>query len=105
MAQFDVFENPNSDGAERIPYLLDVQSGLLSHLASRVVVPLADAAELKGQDAHRLHPLFSVRGRSVMMLTHQLAAVHVSGIGNKVTNLSGARNEIIAALDLLITGI
>jgi toxin CcdB len=105
MAQFDVFENPNSDSSERIPYLLDVQSNLLSQLASRVVVPLSDSPDLKGRAAQRLHPLFSIRGRSVMMLTHQLAAVPASRIGNKVTNLSGTRDEIIAALDFLITGI
>jgi toxin CcdB len=105
MAQFDVFENPNTDSAEAIPYLLDVQSGLLSHLNTRVVVPLADAPELKGKELERLHPLLSVRGTSVMMLTHQLAAIHTSRIGNKVTNLSGVRGKIIAAVDLLITGI
>ena len=39
MAQFDVYRNPNAASRARIPYLLDVQSGLLDPLATRIVVP------------------------------------------------------------------
>lgn len=105
MPQFDVFENRDPDSSDRIPYLLDVQSGLLSHLATRVVVPLAHPGELRGHDVERLHPVFRVKGSAVMMLTHQLAGVLGSDLGNKVTNLSPSRGDIIGALDLLITGI
>ena len=39
MAQFDVYRNPNAASRARIPYLLDVQPGLLDPLATRIVVP------------------------------------------------------------------
>ncbi len=40
MAQFDVFENPNEETKQAIPFLLDVQAELLDVLSTRVVVPL-----------------------------------------------------------------
>jgi len=39
--QFDVFENPSPRTRDAYPYVVDVQSDLLSSLATRMVVPLA----------------------------------------------------------------
>jgi toxin CcdB len=44
MGRFDVHENPNPATRQTVPFLLDVQTGLLSHLSTRVVVPLVSAA-------------------------------------------------------------
>jgi toxin CcdB len=46
MAQFDVYENRNKQTHPSIPYLLDVQAGLLDTLATRVVVPLVTASTM-----------------------------------------------------------
>ena len=105
MAQFDVHRNANSATRARIPYLLNVQSDLLESLATRVVVPLCKPAVLKGRLADRLNPLLEVEGRQVAMLTPELAGVPARTLGAPVGNLSGNRGAIIAALDLLITGI
>ena len=40
MAQFNVYRNLNATTKSVTPYLLDVQSNLLSDLVTRVVVPL-----------------------------------------------------------------
>jgi len=40
VAQFSVHENPDPRTKGDVPFLLDVQSNVLSVLASRVVVPL-----------------------------------------------------------------
>jgi hypothetical protein len=40
--QCDAYRNQD-DATGEIPYLLDIQSNLLSDLATRVVVPLGDA--------------------------------------------------------------
>ncbi len=105
MAQFDVYRNVNPASRTRIPYLLDVQSDLLDPLATRVVVPLCKPEVLKGRLAERLNPVFEVEGRKVAMLTPELAGVSRKIFGDKIDNLSGDRVAIIAALDLLITGI
>ncbi len=39
--QFDVFENPSPRMRDVYPYVVDVQSDLLSSLATRMVVPMA----------------------------------------------------------------
>ena len=41
MSQFDVYENPQAETHQVIPYLLDVQADLLGSLATCVVVPLS----------------------------------------------------------------
>lgn len=105
MAQFDVYRNTHSATRTRIPYLLDVQSDLLDSLATRVVVPLCKPGLLKGRLADRLNPPFEVEGKQMAMLTPELAGVPVKTLGEPVGNLANQRVAIIAALDMVITGI
>ena len=105
MAQFDVYRNANPATRARIPYLLDVQSDLLDPLATRVVVPLCKPEVLKGKLAEQLNPVLEVEGRKMAMLTPELAGVSRKILGEQIGNLSDERSSIIAALDLLITGI
>ena len=105
MAQFDVYRNANPATRTRIPYLLDIQSDLLESLSTRVVVPLCKPELLKGRLAERLNPVFEVEGRRMVMLTPELAGVSGKILGGPVTNLGGERPAIIAALDLVISGI
>lgn len=104
MAQFDVFLNTNPDTRAAIPYLLDVQADLLDSLATRVVVPLFTAAEMP-LAAKNLNPQFTIQDVSVVMSTAELAGVSKRSLGEKVQSLSNNRDEIIAAIDLLFTGI
>ena len=105
MAQFDVYRNPNPATRARMPYLLDVQSGLLDPIATRVVVPLCKPQVLRGKAAERLNPVFEVEGRKVVMLTPELAGVPSKSVGERVGNLASERAAIVAALDMLFTGI
>ena len=105
MAQFDVYRNPNPATRARVPYLLDVQSDLLDTLATRVVVPLCKPEVLRGKLAERLNPVFEVEGRKMVLLTPELAGVSRKALGEKIANLANRRDSIIAALDLVITGI
>jgi len=105
MAQFDVHRNPNPATRARIPYLLDVQADLLGLLATRVVIPLAKPDVLGGKAAERLNPIFEVEGRKVVMLTPELASVARKILGEQVNSLASERAAIVAALDLVFTGI
>jgi len=49
--------------------------------------------------------VFEVEGREVAMLTPELAGVPAKALGEPIANLSSQRGAIIAALDLVITGI
>jgi toxin CcdB len=103
MAQFDVYTNPNPETKKTIPFLLDVQTDLLNSLATRVVVPLISASAMVKAAKH-LNPHFSIKRTTVIMSTAELAGVTLNSLGEKVGSLKEHQNEIIAALDFLITG-
>lgn len=105
MAQFDVCTNPNPASAKRIPYLLDVQSDLLSGLATRVVVPLATLETLGNKPAQYLNPEFAVDGCRLVMLTQEMAGVPIKRLGTVVTSLAEQRAEIVRALDVVLSGL
>ena len=43
MAQFDISKNNSRSSKDEIPYLMDIQSGSVSILGTRIVVPLRKA--------------------------------------------------------------
>ena len=98
MARFDVYKNPDGAG-----YLLDIQADLLSHLNSRVVVPLMPLSAAP-VPARGLNPIFRIAGKDLAMVTQFMAAVPTAVLRTAVTNLEGQRNEIVAAIDLLMQG-
>lgn len=104
MAQFDVYLNLNPNSQEAIPYLLDVQADLLDSLNTRVVVPLVLAEEMR-LAVKQLNPQFKIKGAAVVMSTGELAGLPLRALGEKITSLKSKRDEIIAALDLVFTGI
>jgi toxin CcdB len=104
MAQFDVHRNANEATRHAVPYLLDLQSNLLTDLATRVVVPLMHASRLK-HTLQRLNPAFRIEGADVVMSTAELAAIHRRHLGERVASLESARTEIIAAFDTIIQGV
>jgi toxin CcdB len=103
MAQFDVHRNPEQ-GREDIPYVVDIQSDLLSDLPTRLVAPLVRASGF-GPPVGRLHPRFVVEDSPVIMLTTELGVLPPRALGGAVASLAGHRHEIVGAIDMLITGI
>jgi toxin CcdB len=103
MAQFDVFENPNEETSQAVPFLLDVQADLLDALSTRVVVPLI-AISVMSKAIKHLNPQFTFRNTPVCMSTAELAGISQRSLGEKVGSLKDQRLEIIAALDFLFTG-
>jgi toxin CcdB len=104
MAQFHVYRNPRPDSKSRFPLLLDIQTDLIGALETRVVVPLAPVSARGLRKMTVLMPTLEIDGKGYAMCTPQLAGVPRSAMGAEVANLAQSRNEIIAALDLLISG-
>jgi toxin CcdB len=102
MGQFDLFRHARS---RRYPFLLDLQADLLRDLATRVVAPLTPVKRLGGKPISRLNPVVAVDGAQYAILFQELAAVPVTAIGETVGSLRSRRDELIAAIDLLFTGI
>jgi len=101
MAQFDLFKNPRGG---LYPFLLDVQTDLLGSLATRIVVPLV-ALKKYGKPITRLHPTATIVGVEYVLKFHDLAAVPAKVLVRPVDSLAHRRAELIAALDLLFTGV
>ncbi|TBV08574.1 CcdB family protein [Phytopseudomonas dryadis] len=105
MPQFAVHKNTNAATKVAVPFLLDVQSDLIAELGTRVVVPLYRVAAMKGKMLETLTPIFEIEDDQYVMMTPQLAGIAKKQLGPIVVDLSVQRDDIIAALDLLITGI
>lgn len=104
MAQFDVHRNPNPRTRNQVPFVVDIQNDLLDTLATRVVVPMVRAS-LVGRPLKDLNPTFEIEGIDVVLSTPELAGVPRSAIGDRVGSLADRREQVIRALDVLISGV
>ena len=105
MGQFTAHRNKNPQTRSVIPFLLDIQSDLLSDLETRVVVPLCPISSIKGKPLRVLTPVLEIEAERYVMLTPQMAGISKSELGPVVESLERHRFEIIAAIDFLVTGI
>lgn len=75
MAQFDVYPNPSKISKAHYPYLVDIQSSLLSDLATRIVVPLGKRSAFGGEAMQGLTPEISFADQELLLLTPQISSV------------------------------
>ncbi|HEY3401452.1 MAG TPA: CcdB family protein [Geothrix sp.] len=104
MAAYSVFQNPNPRTNAAVPFLLDVQSELLSELGTRVVVPLYRSGAAGVHVMSRLTPLVPFQGQPLVAMVPELAGIPRRELGPMCGNLASARGEILQAIDLLLTG-
>jgi toxin CcdB len=100
--QFDVVVNPDAEEAAHRPFLVVLQSDLVSGLSSTVVAPLVPRQQMIG--AQRLNPIVQVDGREFWLATHELFAVDRQILRNKIANIGDDRDAIMAALDFVFIG-
>lgn len=105
MAQFDVYPNPSKTSKTHYPYLVDIQSSLLTNLSTRIVVPLGRRSALGGQAMRGLTPEIAIDGQQLLLLTPQVSSVPERHLKNPIGSLTHFRDQIARALDLAITGI
>ena len=87
------------------PYVVDVQSDLLSSLATRMVVPLAITTLAASDLPRRLCPLITVNDRALMLVPFEAAPLDKRLLRTKVTSVRAASDQIIAAMDSVLSGI
>ena len=103
MKQFDVFANPFPRSRERQPFLVALQSDLLTrNLDTLVVAPLEPA--LSSTFADRLNPRVEIDGDAFAVIAQEIVTVRKSVLGKPHASLAGERDKIISALDMLFTG-
>lgn len=100
MAQFDVHRlRPEFD------LVVDCQSDLFDHLPRRFVIPLLPERGSDLQLLGRLTPVFEVDGERVVLAPMLAGSAPVKELGSPIASLAGERDRIVAALDVLITGV
>ena len=99
MARFDV--HPMPGGGEG--YVVDVQADLLSHLSTRIVVPLLSEAATP-RPISELNPVVEVHGVRHVLVTQALASVPGRELKRPVFGLAEHRDSVTRALDILLIG-
>ena len=105
MSQFSLYKNNDKSTATAYPYFVDVQNELLETLNTRLVIPLTPADLLGKQAPSHLCPVIHIDEGDFVILTHQMASVPSKMLREPVNDLNTFRNEIISAIDFLISGI
>jgi toxin CcdB len=101
--QFDVVANPFPRSRERQPFLVALQSEILTrNLDTLVVAPLVRAET--GTFADRLNPRVEIEGNAFVLITQEIVTVRKSVLGNPRASIAAERDKVISALDMLFTG-
>jgi len=103
MPEFRVYRN-TAASCDHYPFLIDVQSELLSALATRLVIPLVASAGF-GKAIKNLNPTVTIGGTHYSALAQQMAAVPRAMLGEAVEGAEVDRGQILSAIDFLVTGI
>lgn len=105
MSQFDVYANTDPTTKARIPYVVALQADLLDAIDHHVVAPLRLKSDKSIIPVVRLNPVMIIDGKECLLRVQDIATVPRRFLKKPVTNLAGHRSEILAALDLLLTGL
>ena len=105
MKRFDLYTNTDEDTCKTYPYFVDIQSGLLNALNSRVVIPLTPASKSDKSYPDNLCPIIKIKNKCYALLTHQLTSVSTSFLKKNEGSLMASRDEIVGAIDFLVAGI
>ena len=101
--QFNLVENLDPVGRGQYPFLLVLQHDRVSSTTGVVVAPLVEASPALAHT--RLHPAVVIAGRQYSVFIEDLAAIPKATLGRVVGSADAQRYAIVAALDLLFTGI
>ena len=105
MAQFDIYKNTNRSTKTLYPYLLDIQSDLLSDLHTTIVIPLTPPTGSLASPLNGLHPTIEIEGDPYLAITTLIAGIDRRSLGKRISSIKEARDKIISSIDLMITGI
>lgn len=105
MTQFHLHVNASPNAAPGIPFLLDLQSPLLSTLRTRIVAPVFRRSHFVGSMLADLILEVAVNGEACVVVLPELAAIPEKYLGETKLDLSSDRARWIRALDILITGL
>jgi len=105
VAQWSVYPNPSARSREQVPYLVDVQSDMLSALRTRLVVPLTRVGLDLPNPPRRLAPQFTIAGERLALAPQATAGLDARLLRQPVASLAAHAGEIRDALAAVISGV
>ncbi len=105
MAQFDVYVNPSAGSQATVPFVVDVQNGLIDALPTRLVMPLSRVGARLAQLPRSLCPVVGVDGEPLALMPHLAAPVDKRLLRRAVLSLANRAYEINAALQAVTCGV
>jgi toxin CcdB len=104
MRQFIAYVNLGTS-RKLYPMLLNIQSDLIAETETRLAVPLFPLKRGRSPAISTLSPVIAVEGTDYILMMPLMAGVDIRQLGKPVADLSHERATVMAALDLLISGI
>ncbi|HWA92002.1 MAG TPA: CcdB family protein [Rhizomicrobium sp.] len=101
--QFDVFRNPLKGGRGDRPCIVAIQHIFFDDQPTRIVVPLLVASAIRPQG--RLNPAVTVDRMQLYFSPTEMFSLSRRFLRDPVANIEGDRDKLIAAIDLVFTGI
>ena len=86
------------------PYVMDVQSDVLTSLATRMMVPLAVSGLATSDMPRRLCPTITVNEKSFMLVPFEAAPLDKRLVSTLTANVRHRSHDIIAAMDAVLSG-
>lgn len=105
MPQYDVYLNPNPRSRGSVPYVVDVECGLLSVLRTRLAMPLSRIGVDASGLPRRLAPQFVVAGERIALHPHAAAGIDARLLRSPVASLAAWAGKIRDALDAVVSGV
>lgn len=102
MSRYSVYRNPRPGSRKHAPFLLDIQSDLVSG-GLRVVVPLVEP-DYFGPPMRHLNPKLKVQGRNYVLSPLEIGSLPTATLKEAVTSLASCGDEIMDAIDFMLRG-
>lgn len=101
MARFDIYALPGTS----VPLVVEVQTDLLSTLATTIVVPLIRADTAAEQPLPPLKPTMTILGQTYILVTTDLTVLPREDLGPKIAIIPDQHHQdVTQALDVLFHG-
>lgn len=105
MTQYHAHKNRDTASQKIYPFVLDVQAGLLSDLATRVVLPMRKLKDYPSKPITRLNPILKIEGVDYIVLAQQISVMPSKAVGQSHADFSAEQHTIVAAVDCVLSGL
>ncbi len=101
--QYDICKNPDRTSRQRVPYLIVLQSDILSPMNTVIVAPVS--LERPANSLAKLNPALIIEGKRYRVSMLEMAGIPRNRLGEVVANAESQHTNFVAAIDFLFTGI